>query len=104
MNQTELDIFSLGLARKIIAALMDYSLVHSDKTPMSTVQEKNQTMYYRLHGECDHSKKQITIFKHDCFAEKFSTVLHELLHAIYPALDEKRIEELTEACARDHLK
>lgn len=99
------NMLSASLARKIICALIDYELVHVDKSPFRDRKIKGVVRRLRLWGTCYYRpKKQIVIYNHFSWADKFSTILHELLHAIYPNLSEEAIKQLTDRCSRDHLK
>jgi len=53
----------------------------------------------RLFGISDYKRKRITLFKHTGYLDAIDTVLHELLHAIYPDATEDEIEKLTKEIA-----
>jgi|LauGreDrversion4_2_1035121.scaffolds.fasta_scaffold25473_7 hypothetical protein len=51
------------------------------------------------YGICDYAKKEIRIAKGQPTATELDTVVHELLHAALPDLDEPAIAETAEALA-----
>ncbi len=80
------------ILRKIIGVLATYDLIHSEKT---RVMGKKRVV---LRGLCEPENETIWIFDKHCgsYADKVDTIVHELLHAVYPEERERAIEKRTD--------
>lgn len=88
-----------NLLRGMLMALVDYSLNHANKLPTITNEDGTRE---RVAAICNHKTQTITIGHTSEVTgdQAFLAVIHELLHASLPELDEAEIVYLTEAVFR----